>query len=54
MVKKMLSGKNAEWVLLAIGMFVGFIFGNILSGTLAWLFGIALVAYVAWSWYSSR
>jgi len=41
-------------VLLAAGMLVGFVFGSILSGTLAWLFAIALVAYLGWSWYNNR
>jgi len=54
MVKKILSWKNAEGVLLAVGMLVGFVFGSILSGTFAWLFAIALIVYVGWSWYSNK
>lgn len=54
MVKKMLSGKNAEGVLLAVGALIGFVFGSWLTGTLAWIFVLALVAYLGWSWYSNR
>lgn len=50
----MLSGKNAEGVLLAVGALIGFVFGGWLTGTLAWIFVLALVAYLGWSWYSNR
>lgn len=54
MVKKMLSGKNAEGVLLAVGALIGFLFGSWVSGAFAWLFVIALVLYLGWSWYNNR
>lgn len=45
---------NAEGVLLALGLLVGYFLGKIVTGWLGTLIVVLIVAYIVWAFYGGR